>query len=157
MQDTVIYLPESKMIAEIYEGTGDNLLKEDIEEGYVDYAIIEAYKFENGEYVDTEGGQLMSEQYLDEKYGTPDALIKDCLELVFDNSGIAYKKFAPEYTNIYDVLKPFTDSVLEEIEETEGCLTDEQIDREAAYRLDDFLTSGNNSIFVCGRTVCMFN
>ena len=36
-EDLYIFVPAMKQIIRIAEGTGDNLLPEDIEEGYVDY------------------------------------------------------------------------------------------------------------------------
>ena len=37
--DLYIFVPVMKQIVRIAEGTGDNLLPEDIEEGYVDYIL----------------------------------------------------------------------------------------------------------------------
>ena len=42
--DLYIFIPVMKQIIRIAEGTGDNLLPEDIEEGYVDYIYYEQYE-----------------------------------------------------------------------------------------------------------------
>lgn len=40
-------------------GTGDNLLREDIEAGYNDYIYIESYSFDGDEFVEDDGGQFL--------------------------------------------------------------------------------------------------
>lgn len=41
------------------EGTGDNLLDEDVAEGYVDYIMVNMYKQEGAYLEEVDGGQLM--------------------------------------------------------------------------------------------------
>lgn len=51
MFDTIyIYVPTFNQIVRISEGTGDNLLDEDIEAGYVDYIYYEQLEFEGDKY-----------------------------------------------------------------------------------------------------------
>lgn len=47
------------MIITAVEGTGDNLLEEDIKEGYVDYLMTNVYKRDGYELVEEDGGQMM--------------------------------------------------------------------------------------------------
>lgn len=56
----------SDIIYEIEEGTGDNLLNEDIEEGYVDYIYYSVYSsleaYNNGEE-EIDGGMILLKIY----------------------------------------------------------------------------------------------
>ena len=46
--DLYIFVPAMEQIIHIAEGTGYNLLQEDIEEGYVDYIYYEQYELSQG-------------------------------------------------------------------------------------------------------------
>ena len=48
-----------EMIITAVEGTGDNLLDEDIKEGYVDYLMTNIYKTDGYELVEEDAGQKM--------------------------------------------------------------------------------------------------
>jgi len=51
---------EHNWFIRISYGTGDNLLNEDIEEGFDDYLYIQMDKFDNGEWIeDVDGGMMM--------------------------------------------------------------------------------------------------
>ncbi len=56
----------SDIIYEIEEGTGDNLLNEDIEEGYVDYIYYSSYSsleaYKDGE-AEIDGGMILLRKY----------------------------------------------------------------------------------------------
>lgn len=41
--DVFIFVPEKKQVIHISEGSGDNFLQEDIENGYVDYIYYDQY------------------------------------------------------------------------------------------------------------------
>ena len=87
--DVLIYLPEKKQIVKIAEGTGDNLLDEDIEEGYVDYIYYSIYDpFDDFEEVD--GGDMMTTELVREKYTSLTEAITDILEFHFDNRNMKY-------------------------------------------------------------------
>lgn len=55
----LIALREYGVIITAVEGTGDNLLPEDIKEGYVDYLMTNVYKQDGYELVEEDGGQMM--------------------------------------------------------------------------------------------------
>ena len=57
----------------VAEGTGDNLLKEDEEEGYVDYWYIECFGNSN-----RDGGLLMRKTLIMEDNPTIEDIIKEC-------------------------------------------------------------------------------
>ncbi len=95
----LVYIPEIKEFLMACEGTGDNLLQEDIDEGFCDYVYIETYTYEgfNGELIEEDGGQLMLEGLFVNKYGREgsdwfkkDLLIKDAMELIYGNRYFDY-------------------------------------------------------------------
>lgn len=74
------------------QGTGDNLLDEDIEEGYVDYVNIETYLFNLGGFEDNDGGMKLLEKPFDEYYKDDDGtqLIKDAMDMVYGVDNMEY-------------------------------------------------------------------
>ena len=84
--DIYIYVPvpdENGYIIYISEGTGDNLLFEDIEEGYVDYINYEIYMFGNG-ICEDDGGMIMLRELFRDKYSCTADCIPDVLEFTHD-------------------------------------------------------------------------
>lgn len=95
----LVYIPEIKEFLMACEGTGDNLLQEDIDKGCCDYVYIETYVYEgfNGELVEADGGQLMLETLFVNKYGREGSdkfkkglLIKDAMYLMYGNPDFDY-------------------------------------------------------------------
>ena len=68
----------------IYEGSGDNLLREDREAGYVDYINIDGLEYEYGEltecYEPVEGGMAMLTELYQEQFGTEKDVINYLIE-----------------------------------------------------------------------------
>jgi hypothetical protein len=68
----------------IYEGTGDNLLPEDEDEGYVDYINIDGLAYDEGEFVEcyepVEGGMAMLTELYQEKFESVDDVIQYLIE-----------------------------------------------------------------------------
>lgn len=90
MFDTVfIYVPLNKQIVRISEGTGDNLLDEDIEAGYVDYIYYEQYDLDY-DIQEVDGGQIMLTQAFQEKYESTKACIPDVLDMAYGDKTIPY-------------------------------------------------------------------
>lgn len=81
--DIAIFVPRVKEILIIYEGTGDNLLDEDIEEGYVDYINYDVYGFIGGSIDEIDGGMILTREPVRERYGTLDDAIPDVLEMAY--------------------------------------------------------------------------
>ncbi len=80
-----VYIPEIGRFLYCAEGTGDNLLAEDIAEGYVDYVYIESYIYDGlGQMIEDNGGQLMLKKSFHETYKTEDEYIKASMELIYD-------------------------------------------------------------------------
>lgn len=57
--EALIYVPEHKTLITAVEGTGDNLLQEDIDDGYVDYAMSTIYNREGEDISVLDSGQIM--------------------------------------------------------------------------------------------------
>ena len=74
-----IYVPEMRQIVRIAEGTGDNLLPEDIEEGYVDYINYEQHEL-GIDMPEVDGGQILLDKLLRDKYHC----LADCIPVVLD-------------------------------------------------------------------------
>lgn len=76
--DILIWNKETDFI-KISEGTGDNLLWEDKEEGYVDYMMIDGYSFNGDELEENyeiDGGQAMLTELYQDKFNSPEEVIE---------------------------------------------------------------------------------
>ncbi len=80
--DVFIYVPETQEIIRIAEESGDNLLPEDIEDGYVDYIYYEQYKLEP-EIPEYDGGQILLEEMFRDKYRCTADSIPDVLSMAY--------------------------------------------------------------------------
>lgn len=90
MFDTIfIYVPAMKQIVRISEGSGDNLLDEDIEVGYVDYIYYEQHKV-GIDFPEVDGGQIMLTELLQEKYQSTKECIPDVLDMAFGDETMEY-------------------------------------------------------------------
>lgn len=57
------YINVDGKIVHITEGTGDNLLQEDIEEGYVDYIYYEVFDLAY-DFPEVDGGMVLTAEYV---------------------------------------------------------------------------------------------
>ena len=87
--DVFIYVPSANEIIHIAEGTGDNLLKEDIKEGYVDYIYYDQHDLDM-DFPETDGGQVMLTELFREKYTCTEECIPDVLDMAYGNSKLKY-------------------------------------------------------------------
>lgn len=80
-----VYIPQLDTILLACEGTGDNLLDEDVEEGYVDYVYIETQEFDGWKFGDdSDGGMMLMTEYFADVYeGKPDKLAHDAVAFMF--------------------------------------------------------------------------
>lgn len=88
--DTIhIYVPETKQIIRITEGTGDNLLVEDRDEGFVDYIYYDTYTVD--EFIEEDnGGQVMLTELFREKYKSTEDCVPDVLDMEYGNPELNY-------------------------------------------------------------------
>lgn len=87
--DLFLYVPEARQAIRIAEGSGDNLLKEDIREGYVDYIYYEQHEVGAGMPV-VDGGQILLEEWLRDRYQCMAGCIPDVLDMAYGNSRLGY-------------------------------------------------------------------
>jgi len=88
--DVFIFVPDAYQIIRISEGTGDNLIYEEIEEGYIDYLNYEQYDLEDG-MPEFDGGMIMLKELVREKYQCLADTIPDVLEFAYGNRSLEYK------------------------------------------------------------------
>ena len=90
MFDTIhIYVPDAKQIIRISEGTGDNLLAEDIEAGYVDYIYYEQYEL-GVDIREVDGGQVMLNKIFQEQFACTKDAIPNVLDMAYGNESLEY-------------------------------------------------------------------
>ena len=90
MFDTIfIYVPEFKQIVRISEGSGDNLLDEDIKAGYVDYIYYEQFKL-GVDIEEVDGGQVMLKEPFQQKFTCTKDAIPHVLDMAYSNKSISY-------------------------------------------------------------------
>ena len=83
--DVLVFIPDAKVLMKVQPGTGDNLLAEDMEEGFTDYFLWSTFKpeymgiDEELEMQCLDGGMYMVKEAFEptEKY------IGDCIEQAF--------------------------------------------------------------------------
>lgn len=63
-RDVVIIDTKQRCMAVAAEGTGDNLLPEDEEQGYKDYAMLSLYSIDGDELALVDSGQMMTEKLI---------------------------------------------------------------------------------------------
>lgn len=80
--DIFIFVPEMRQIIRIAEGSGDNLLKEDIENGYVDYIYYDQYEL-GADVMEIDGGQILLKEMLRDKYYCMTDCIPDVLYMAY--------------------------------------------------------------------------
>ena len=84
-----IYVPEAHQIIEISEGSGDNLLDEDIEAGYVDYIYYSQYVMDP--YMrETDGGMVMLTEPFQEKFKCTADAIPNVLDMAYGQESLQY-------------------------------------------------------------------
>lgn len=65
----------------INEGSGDNLLPWDEEEGYIDYIMLDFIEYNGYEFVETDGAQVMLKTMYQEKFEDVEEVVQyliDC-------------------------------------------------------------------------------
>ena len=63
-KDMVIIDPKQRCMVVVSEGTGDNLLDEDVEQGYKDYAMLSLYTIDGDELALVDSGQMMTDKLI---------------------------------------------------------------------------------------------
>lgn len=84
-----IYVPEAKQIIKISEGSGDNLLDEDMEAGYVDYIYYEQYVMDP-DMRETDGGMVMLTELFQELFKSTKDAIPSVLDMAYGDDSLTY-------------------------------------------------------------------
>lgn len=84
-----IFVPKMKQIVRISEGTGDNLLDEDIDAGYVDYIYYEQYDMEY-DIVEADGGMIMLTELFRDKFTCTKDCIPNVLDMAYGDTSMSY-------------------------------------------------------------------
>ncbi|MBD5472835.1 MAG: hypothetical protein HDR20_08045 [Lachnospiraceae bacterium] len=87
--DIFIFIPEKRQVIRIAEGCGDNLLWEDIENGYVDYIYYAQHEL-NVDIPEVDGGMVLLEEPLRDKYQCMADCIPDVLDMAYGSRIIRY-------------------------------------------------------------------
>lgn len=86
MRDAFAYVPELNRILRVAEGSGDNLIYEDVDEGYVDYIYYEIYEPAYG-FPEVDGGMITKKELLVNIYECMEEAIPEVLEFHYGFSG----------------------------------------------------------------------
>lgn len=90
MYETVyIFVPAFKQIIAISEGSGDNLLDEDLEAGYVDYIYYDTYEMLGG-IRERDGGMVMLTEPFQEKFTCTADAIPHVLDMAYCNDTLEF-------------------------------------------------------------------
>jgi hypothetical protein len=84
-----IYVPEAKQIIKIAEGSGDNLLDEDIEAGYVDYIYYDKFVMDP-HMREVDGGMVMLTELFRDKFKCTDDAIPYVLDMSYGSDKLQY-------------------------------------------------------------------
>ena len=87
--DLFLYVLEAGQIIRIAEGTGDNLLEEDMDAGYVDYIYYDQYMLDI-DMPNIDGGMVLLDGMLREKYSCLADCIPDVLVMAYGSCPVGY-------------------------------------------------------------------
>jgi hypothetical protein len=82
--EIMVYIPELKEFLRAAEGTGDNLLKEDRDAGYVDYVYISIFRYSDGEFYEEDGGEMMLKELFTEHYKDIKDVLSDAMKFIYE-------------------------------------------------------------------------
>lgn len=87
--DIFIYVPDFRQIVRIAEGTGDNLLYEDRNAGYMDYIYYSQHEL-SPDLPEVDGGQVMLTELLRSKFKSMLECIPAVLEMAYGDVDLEY-------------------------------------------------------------------
>ena len=87
--DLFLYIPEAHQIIRIAEGTGDNLLEEDMDAGYVDYIYYDQYMLDI-DMPATDGGQVLLKGMFRDLFRCTADCIPRVLDMAYGTDAISY-------------------------------------------------------------------
>ena len=93
MNDAYIFVPSRDLIVRIAEGTGDNLDRQDLAEGYVDYIYYEQYSLKQ-DFPEVDGGMILKKAYLQDTYKDLFETAPEVLDMAYSTKDISYVRLA---------------------------------------------------------------
>lgn len=97
-ENIFIFVPGANQIINISEGSGDNLLQEDMDEGYVDYIYYEQYGLEV-DLREVDGGMVLLTEPFQEKFTCTEDAIPYVLDMAYGSDSINYIMLKGENKN----------------------------------------------------------
>lgn len=91
MVSNILIWHEQTGFIQINEGSGDNLLPEDEENGYVDYIMLDFLEYNGIEFVEKDGAQVMLTELYQEKFKDKTEVVKHLID----------SNFIPELEYVY--------------------------------------------------------
>lgn len=86
-----VYVLKKGQIVFVEEGCGDNLLHEDIAEGYVDYVNYTQFEADGDEIEQYDGGMMMMmKEVFRDKYKSTNDAVKDILHFIYYEYDVPY-------------------------------------------------------------------
>jgi hypothetical protein len=76
VSSSILIWSKTTNFIKINEGTGDNLLAEDRENGYVDYINFSFAEYDGDDLVETDGGMYLLEEYYQDMFNSVEEVIK---------------------------------------------------------------------------------
>ena len=83
MQSNILIWNQDAGFFKINEGTGDNLLDEDIEEGYIDYIVVTELEYNGDDFEEFDGGDCLLRKLYQDKFNTVDEVIQHLIDSYF--------------------------------------------------------------------------
>ena len=78
--EILAYIPGEGIFVHVAEGTGDNLLPEDEEAGYVDYYMWSTYKMDAAlELTEVDGGMCLMRDMCIDAFTDAETMLQDCM------------------------------------------------------------------------------
>ena len=68
MESNILIWNEKVGFIRINEGSGDNLFPEDEDNGYVDYIMVDLFKYDGYDFTEVDGAQVMLTEMYQEKF-----------------------------------------------------------------------------------------
>lgn len=87
--DVFIYVPSANQILRVEEGGGTNLLKEDVEAGFVDYIYYDQYELDS-EMTNSDGGMITLKELFRDKFKDTLEAIPAALDMAYGNNKLKY-------------------------------------------------------------------
>lgn len=88
-EDLFLFVPEMRQVIRISEGTGDNLLRDDREKGYVDYIYYDQHE-PGMDMPVTEGGQVLLEGMFRDMFKCTADCIPRVLDMAYGRDTVGY-------------------------------------------------------------------